>query len=429
MRKIRSGQAYLYRDGGIRSTIIDIRMKDKVRGDFLRRALEKAVERYPYLKSKLVEKDGDFYIADNPLSIAFSKTDKYRALGSMAVNYHLIDVTYIDNKICVSFHHALCDGKGIMPFIQTLLYYYCCLRYNKVFEAKGIRLAGEPLLPDETKEPYGNVKYEVENTQMPEIIKDGYALPENENEVTHYYRYEINLNRDKFLAFAKQNNATPAILVSLFASKAIKRLHPDAQKPIVCSMANDMRKEVGLENTHKNCVGSLYFPYTNEVEKLSFAEQATLYRKIMKEQKEPSVVKSAINSHIGLSDKLDSLDTFEAKKQMMSFFNDFCINTFVISYLGQLQIGECEKYVDSMHLYSSGTKGLILNMLSAGDYITVDLLQSFESEALAGEFMQLLDECGLEYNASEKIEFETTCDKTFKTGGYQSEKYYEVFEQ
>lgn len=47
MRKIRSGQAYLYRDGGIRSTVIDIRMKDKVRGDLLRRALEKTMVRYP----------------------------------------------------------------------------------------------------------------------------------------------------------------------------------------------------------------------------------------------------------------------------------------------------------------------------------------------------------------------------------------------
>ncbi|MFA9465849.1 MAG: hypothetical protein ACERKN_16335 [Velocimicrobium sp.] len=34
--------------------------------------------------------------------------------------------------------------------------------------------------------------------------------------------------------------------------------------------------------------------------------------------------------------------------------------------------GECEKYVDSIHLYSSGTKGLILNMISAAGYFTVD---------------------------------------------------------
>lgn len=429
MKKIRSGQAYLYRDGGIRSTILDIRMKDKVRGDLLRRALEKSMVRYPYLTSKLVEKNGDFYIADNPLSVAFAKTDKFRSLGSMAVNYHLIDVTYTDKKIRVAFHHALCDGRGIMPFIETMIYYYCCLRYNKTFDATGIRLAGEPLLPGETVEPFGDSKYEIGNTPMPEIIRDGYALPEHANEVSNYYRYEININRDKFMAFAKENNATPAILVALLASKSIKKLHPDADKPIVCSLASDMRKELGLENTHKNCVGSLYLPYSEAVEKLPMNEQATKYRTIIKEQKQPDVVKCAANSQIGLSDKLDQLENFVAKKQALSFFNNFCINTFVISYIGQLQIGECEKYVDSMHLYSSGTKGLILNMLSAGEYITVDILQSFESEEFANKFMQSLEEIGLEYNSSQRIDFATTCDKTFATAGWQAEKFYGVFEK
>lgn len=428
MQKIRSGQAYLYRDGGIRSTVLEVRMKNNVRGDLLRRALDNTMVRYPYFKSKLVEKNGDFYIAENPLSVAFAKTEKFRALGSMAVNYHLIDVTYIDQKIRVAFHHALCDGRGIMPFIQTLIYYYCCLRYNKAFAATGIRLAGDPLLPGETTEPLGNGKYEIGNSPMPEIIKDGYSLPENANEVSHYYRYEINIKRDPFMAFAKENNATPAILLALLASRSIKRLHPDADKPIVCSMASDMRQELGLENTHKNCVGSLYLPYTEAVEQMPMKEQATLYRAMLKEQRHPDVIKSSANSQIALSDKLDQQEGFAAKKEMLSFFNDLCINTFVISYLGQLKLGECEQYVDTMHLYSSGTKGLILNMLSAGDYITVDLLQSFESEQFAAEFIRSLDEIGLEYNSSQRIEFATTCDKTFVTGGRQAEKYYGVFE-
>lgn len=122
IKKISSGQAYLYRDCRIRSTVFYIRMKDKVRGDLLRRAIEKSLMRHPYLASKLVEKNRDFYIADNPLSVAFAKTEKFWSLGSMAFNYHLVDVTYIDKKICIAFRHALCDGRGIMPVIETLIY-------------------------------------------------------------------------------------------------------------------------------------------------------------------------------------------------------------------------------------------------------------------------------------------------------------------
>lgn len=428
MNKIRSGQAYLYREGGLRSTVFEIQMKDKVRGDFLRRALEKSLVRYPYFKSKLVEKNGDFYIVENQLSVAFAKTDKYRSLGSMSVNYHLIDVTYIDKRIKVAFHHALSDGKGIKPFLETLIYYYCCLKYNQVFDPKGIRLAGEPLLPGETAEPFEEAKYEVTDTKMPQIVRDGFALPEHSEEVAKYFRYEININHDEFMKVAKENNATPAILLALMCSKAIQTLYTDADKPVVCSMATDLRKELGIENTHKNCVSSLYFPYTNEFNQLSLKEQATEYRSIMKEQKNPDVVKNMVNSQIGISDKLDQNDKLIEKQQMMSFFNNLCINTYVISYIGQFELGEWGKYVDSIHLYSSGTKGLILNMIAAGEYFTVDFLQSFESNAIFEQFIKTLKENGIQGSVSERIEFSTTKDKTFATGKWQAERFYQTLE-
>lgn len=65
MEKIRSGQSFLYRKEGLNCTVIDVRLKKKVRGAILNQALLEAIKRYPYLASKLVEKNGDFYIADN----------------------------------------------------------------------------------------------------------------------------------------------------------------------------------------------------------------------------------------------------------------------------------------------------------------------------------------------------------------------------
>lgn len=429
MEKIRSGQAYLYRDGGINSTVIDVHMKNTVRGDVLRRALDSALQRYPYMASKLVEKNGDFYLEQSHVSMIAVKTDKLRVLGSMSTGYHLVDVTYTKNNIRVAFHHALCDGRGIKPFVETLIYYYCCLRYNKKFDATGVRLAGEPLLPGETQEPFDTSKYEFDEKNLPQIVRDGYSLPENEEEVTNHYRHEININQQQFIEYAKKHNATPAMLIALLASGSIRTLHPDADKPVVCNMATDYRKELGLDNTYKNCVGSMNLPYSDETEKLSLSEQATLYRSIIKEQKSPDAVKCALNSQLGLFEKLDHLDSLEAKQQAMSFFNDICINTYVISYLGQMQLGGCAEYVDSMHLYSSGTKGLILNMISAGNCLTVDILQSFESNKFVTTFLKALDETGIEYTASERIKFETTKDKTFITARKQAEKYYKKITQ
>jgi hypothetical protein len=63
-------------------------------------------------------------------------------------------------------------------------------------------------------------------------------------------------------------------------------------------------------------------------------------------------------------------------------------------------------------------------MVSAGEYFTVDFLQSFESDNIFKEFMKKLDQNGIQGDASEKIEFSTTPDRTFATGKWQAEKFY-----
>ena len=62
LEKIRSGQAYLYQKNGMESEVVEITLHKKIRGSFLNQALLEAIKRYPYLNTKLVELDGDFYL-------------------------------------------------------------------------------------------------------------------------------------------------------------------------------------------------------------------------------------------------------------------------------------------------------------------------------------------------------------------------------
>ncbi len=76
-------------------------------------------------------------------------------------------------------------------------------------------------------------------------MKDGYALPENTEACDNYFRYEINIDRQSFIDYMKAHEATPAILLAMLVSGSIYSVHPDADKPIVCSMAVDYRRESG----------------------------------------------------------------------------------------------------------------------------------------------------------------------------------------
>lgn len=394
-------------------------MKDQVYSNCLQRALDKTLKWYPYMKSGLSERNGDFYYIENLLPCLVRETRTLHSLGSSKTNYHLFEVTFKNKQIFLSFHHALCDGEGIKPFLETLLYYYCSYRYNECCMAAGIRLAGELLLEGETTDPFTAAYAVISDEQTTKYHFDGFQLPETikpEKEQTIYYRYEVKIQQDEFMKFVKANNATPSIATTLFMSEAIQRLYPDAymQKPIVCNLASDMRKELHLENTFKNCAHSLSLPFTEELAILSFNEKVKEYRRMLREQREPETVKKEDNRLIALSDKLDTLNGFTEKKKIMSFFDNLFLNTYIISYIGQINLNEFEKYVESVYLYSAGITGLAIDMVCAGGHFTFSIKQSFESDKYAKTFVEVIKGYGLNYTLSDCIPFTTPRDSVQK---------------
>ena len=416
--KNRSGQSYLYKKLGMESEVLEIKMRDKIHISYLQMATDTALKRYPYLTVKLVEKDGDFYLVENPIPVIVKEMSTLRSLGSSRVNYHLIDITCKKTTMFISFHHALCDGEGIKPFVETQLYYYCLYRYNmrkkRQKPVSKIRLANDPLLEGETNDPF-LIRYETSGKEYPKISRDGFALDENvKTDDSQDYRYEIRINHAAFLSFAKKNNATPAIAVGLIMNQAIRNLYPNFDKPVICNIALSMRAALGCENTFKNCVRSMAFHYTKALSERPLKEQATEYRRILNEQREPDYVKTEANEQIGLFEKLDQLDSYEKKQKIMSFFEEMLLNTYIISYLGQFNLGYNEKYIHSINLYNSGVTGLGINVIAAGQYFLLGFKQSFPSDRYVCEFAAVLKGYGLDCEVSDCIPFTTPTDSLIK---------------
>ena len=415
MERIRSGQAYLYQKNGMESEVMEITFHKKVSGSFLNQALLEAIKRYPYLNTKLVELDGDFYIIQNEMALTARKTEKLAKLGHISCGYHLVDVTYYGNTVYVSWHHALCDGKGIKPFVETLIYYYCKLRYKSRASNDGIRLADSPLLPNETAEPnLGSYTYDESKSDVP-VSRDAYAIPENVVEEHNTdYRYDIQIPASSFMKVCKENRATPVILTSLLLSEGIASLYPDFDKPINANIAVDIRDALDLPNTFKNCVRSMPLPFSRDFLEMTLSERAEKQRAILGAQRDRDLLRKAANSSLGMFDRLDTLPDYEAKQKMMDFFNGMLINTYVISYLGQMTVNENAKYIKKMCFYNSGAAGLGVTMLSVGDKFCLNFKQSFESDKYVKAFLTGLDKLGIEYKASGAIPFVTPKDSVIK---------------
>ena len=423
MKQIRSGQSFLYRTNGYDSTVVEIRMHDKVTGSYLQVALTNTARRFPYLTQKLVEKGGAYYLHRDDNSMVAVKTDKFRTLGSMATGYHLLDVTYIGNCIRVAFHHGLCDGRGVMPFIETLLYDYCCQKYHKKFSSEGIRLPGEPIPEKETVEPFTREFYEVDETAVQQVEHDGFALPESTSVPEGCYHSEILLDENTFVQAARAIGATPTLLAAMLLSRCILELNPQAEKPVVCNLAMDLRSAIGKELTHRNCVGTAYLPYTAQDKTSAPEELARRYRELLAAQREPNAVKAALNKQIGLFNKLDELPSLEEKRKLMSFFNGMVNNTYVISYMGRLRLNDYAQYVESAHFFSDTICGLTVNMVAAAGKLSFEVLQGFPNAGYAQAFRQALAPYGL-ISASALDAVTTGRDKCFITASRQAERYY-----
>ena len=418
LNKNYAGISFLYRKNGAVSTVMEVVMKEPVNGPMLQAAVNFTVSRHPYFKSSLQERNGDYYIAENEIPFEVKETLELRPLGSRALNYHLIDVTFYGKQIFVAFHHALCDGLGARRFVETLVCYYCEMYYQVSIES------GDGTLPKagDILDPFAGDLYPVEDRPMPESVKDGYVLPEapDKMEDDTDYRYAFVLNNDSLVAYSKGIGATPATAVALLMSKAIYNMHPDAEKPIVCSMANNIRKGINAEHTFKNCVNSIRLPYDPDK---SAADQVAEYKRIIKEHKDENYIRQCANQMIGLFHRLDGLDSLEEKKKMMAFFDDIRVITFSLSYTGRLELEDCEKYIESMHMYSGGNNDILVNMMSVGETTTVNLIQSFTEEVYVKEFQKLLEQSGIEHTVSKRITFTTPRDGIAETPAIEAVRH------
>ncbi len=413
--KIRSGQSYLYKLRGMESEVIEIRFKRNVRGAPLRRALDETLRRYPYFCTRLLEQDGDFYIVQNDVSPVVRRTRAFVRLGGIECGYHLIDVTYFGCSVYVSFHHALCDGRGIKPFVETLLWYYCAFAYGRREPVEGVRLAGEPLLEGETADPFMQPYAYDGSKKFVEFSRDAFALPLPDAQADAAdYRYEVVIPHGSFMEVCHRENATPVILLSLLMSAAIAALHPDFDKPIHANIATDMREALGCPNTFKNCVRSMILPYDRDSGRLPLREQATRYRAILNAQRDPDYCRREANAMLALFDKLDEQPSYKEKQALMSFFEGMLLHTYVVSYLGRFILGDNAGCIDTIHLYNSGTTGLGINMIDCGESFVLDFKQSFRSDSYVSAFLAEAERVGLRCRASGAIAFSTPTDKLIR---------------
>ena len=427
--RVHSGLPFLYSANGTTSMVLEATMVDRVDGGVLQHAVDQTLRRYPYFTSSFERRGDQYFVADNPCPVLVARTPFLRPLGGGEVNGHLIDITYWDHTIWVSYHHGLTDGRGIMQFFQHLVNAYVS------GDVSGDeRLAGpEPAKAAEMREPMELTENGPDAHEQRDVGDT--ADESGESQPVHHlfaessgaggdpsFRYSFSISEADFVEFAHARNASPAIAAAVLVARAAQEetgQDTGVDTPrIVVNMASDLRGGADNPDSLRNSVGSISLPIAQPVgTDAEFTAAATDLREAIREQKRPENMRRALEGMAGLYRKLDELPNLEAKQQLVGALDELVDSSFVLSYSGRVELGAAESHVRELHTYRGGTSGLTVQMMAANGTIGLDLIQDSEDPRYASLLSDELREGGVEHSVSGAIRFTTPVDELGASGG------------
>lgn len=244
-----------------------MRMRDLVDADVMRHAVDQTMETYPYFCVEL-KKDEEYYLAPNERPVTITNSLSGVELNTAEANYHLISFSCSDNWIIMDVSHAITDGTGAYEVIRIFLYYYVTERYGAELPRDGVRFADDVIPEEEWIDPVARLA----ELPVPEGGQMANALnPVQTAGLESELRptvYSIALSESEFMRFNAENNGSPATMVSLLLSRALRRLFPDSADVIRVTVAVNQRGALKAPLAHQCLVGAAFLDYDDNISTL-----------------------------------------------------------------------------------------------------------------------------------------------------------------
>lgn len=380
-----------------------VKMKEPVDGDVLRKALDITMTRYPYLKKRIVADETGYYLENNELPVVVLESDKPMTLCGRESNYHLFALTYYGKDIFFNNVHAIFDGRGRGPVLHTLMYYYCRMRYAEDIDMPGVWLAGTPVDPAEYFDPFtGPLPAPDDLLPPPEIPEKALRLEEQGLVIrSRQYLHYIRIDEKQLMSVCKSSDGTPNTILSLLMSRAIDKLHPDTEEPIISQVYCDYRNAVGAGKSHHNMVTTLPIVYERSMRDMPLDMQNTIMRGNIMFLSDPSTLLRTVNGIKAACEAVNSLptlqDKFDAVAQGMDAF--FKQTTFAISYSGKKSFGSCDKHIEA--LFPAGEPvgiGILMEVTAADGWFYIVFMQDWREDIYFNAFLKEIVALGLDFD-------------------------------
>lgn len=363
----------------------------------LRMAVDKTAQRYPYFCVCLKRNAREFYYEANSKPVALLHTSEAVTLGAPQTNGHVWAVCYDGDNLFIDFFHGRSDGTGVYALIATLLYYY--------FDEQnipGIKTLDTPLSEWETRDP-------VENLPLIDLSKISFpAQPKAFNLMKTSGLEHVDgkglilklmIPEASFLPFTRSNDGTPGIMLSILIARAIERVHPRHEAPLVSNYVVNARPMLKGEETFHNCTNRVVFHYDDRIRRMPLERQCTVYRGKTFIQADEDAIVRGMTVAGSMAQMILDLPDFSTKAKIagQAMVGTYDAASYIVSYVGKWKYPQIGKHIRQFWTETPVGPFPLIEIAAVNGNIFVSFLQPFSDRRYYDALLDELKENGINF--------------------------------
>ena len=364
----------------------------------LTKALAVTIARYPYLKVKMKRQAEEICLADNEKPFLLYEDVAAPTLDPVQNNDYLLRVSAAGNRLTLCICHALVDGRGFVPFLKTLLHYYWAERFGRDSGIPAVRLLGDSLNDEESRDPYLAFRGQVQEPLPPAShVPEVFQLSRTMDAAGRKYVSCFRMDADEFMNYVHRVGGTPNALAAQLLSEVIAEVHPERQADISVGVAMDLRPALGVSCSHHCSVSLISLSYEKGQQQLP-GQRTAWYRREIKQGSSLEAQRThAAYSQVFIH-RLKSLPTMQEKMNVSrtAVEQGMARSTFTVSYIGQEDLGEINEHLCFMEIVSdSAIPTLTVIISSCGKWFFFVLNQNFADDRYVRGLLHRFEAIGI----------------------------------
>ncbi|MBQ7544472.1 MAG: hypothetical protein IJT02_05955 [Synergistaceae bacterium] len=311
----------------------EIQLSSAVNSEALRKAVDETLKVFPLLRGSLILEDGVPCFTDNDKPIVIPNSEQGLIPGCDALNNHIFCVSYFGDRVKISLSHVATDGGGFLRFVNTIIYYYCCINDGTSYAPGSVMTVGN--VYSTLDADFWELDYsKIQPVNFIDFLPGGFVLPAYADKSPKpNIMCTLRIPQEAFMNYVKAHKTSPSVMAMMLFMKAVYNVHPEAEgQHITGRITVDARRALGLDDTMRNC--SLVATLQADRAQLDDEELGQKMRASLKLQTSPEYLQNVARALVR-----DKILPGNIKP------------TVSLSYMGTVSFGEYARDVQSFVIY------------------------------------------------------------------------------